>query len=219
MTQETGAVLLEPIQGEGGVRVPADDYLRKVRELCDSRGVVLIFDEVQTGLGRTGTFFAHEHSGITPDIITLAKGLGNGVPIGAMGCTEEVASGFSVGSHACTFGGNPLSSAAALATLTTLREENIVEHAAEIGAYMLDRLTKLAAQNACITEVRGKGLMIGVEMDRPVAPLVDTMIAAGIICGPAGPQVLRFVPPLIVEREHVDRMISILDTCLHGFSA
>lgn len=219
ITPETGAILLEPIQGEGGVRVPSEGYLAKVRELCNSHDILLIFDEVQTGLGRTGKLFAHEHSGVTPDIITLAKGLGNGVPIGAMGCTEEAASGFSVGSHACTFGGNPLSSAAALATLTTLRDEGVVEHAAEMGRYLFEKLTKLATKYTCIQEVRGKGLMLGVAMDRAVAPLVETMIAAGIICGPAGPNVLRFVPPLIVEREHIDRMISILETCLHDFGA
>lgn len=219
ITPETGAIMLEPIQGEGGVRVPAADFLPRVRELCASHGILLIFDEVQTGLGRTGKLFAHEHSGITPDIITLAKGLGNGVPIGAMGCTEEVSAGFTVGSHACTFGGNPLSSAAALATLTTLRDDKIVEHGAEMGAYLFERLNALATKHACIQEVRGKGLMIGIQMDRPVAPLVETMIAAGIICGPAGPTVLRFVPPLVIEREHIDRMISILETSLHEFES
>jgi acetylornithine/N-succinyldiaminopimelate aminotransferase len=219
ITPETGAIMLEPIQGEGGVRVPASDYLARVRALCDARSVLLIFDEVQTGLGRTGKLFAYEHSGITPDIMTLAKGLGNGIPIGALGCTEEVSTGFSVGSHACTFGGNPLSAAAALATLGALVEEKLVEHAAQMGSYIVEKLSGLRDKHVCIVEIRGKGLMIGVEMDRAIGPLVETMMAAGIICGPAGPNILRFVPPLIIQREHVDRMVSILDTSLHGFCA
>ncbi len=219
VTPETGAIMLEPIQGEGGVRVPSSEFLPNVRELCDRHGLILIFDEVQTGLGRTGKLWAYEHSGIRPDIITVAKGLGNGVPIGAMGCTEEISSGFSVGSHACTFGGNPLSSAAALATLNTIIEEKIVDNAREMGDYLRGKLKALAQKQSCILDVRGLGLMVGVEMDRPVAPLVETLIAAGIICGPAGPNVLRFVPPLIIAKEHVDRVVSILETCLHSFCA
>lgn len=214
LTPEVGAVLLEPIQGEGGVRVPSDDYLPQVRRLCDKTNTLLIFDEVQTGLGRTGRLFAYEHSGITPDIITLAKGLGNGVPIGAMGCTEEAAKGFAVGSHACTFGGNPLCAAAAVATIGELTVPGFLERAAEMGEYFMSRLAELAARHAAIVEVRGKGLMIGVELERPVAPVVDRMIDAGIVCGPAGPNVLRFVPPLIVTQNDVDRAVSALDGAL-----
>lgn len=214
ITPETGAVLLEPIQGEGGVVIPDDAYLRQVRALCDARNVLLIFDEVQTGLGRTGVLFAHQHYGVTPDVMTLAKGLANGVPMGAMGCTEEVSSGFSVSSHACTFGGNPLSSAAALATLRVLLEPGFIENAAAVGAHCLDRLRALADKYDAIVEVRGKGLMIGVEMKGPVKGLIDKMADAGVICGSAGPNVLRFLPPLIVTIEDVDHVVSLLDAFL-----
>jgi len=214
LTPAVGAVLLEPIQGEGGVRVPDDAYLAKVRDLCDQREVLLILDEVQTGLGRTGKLFAQEHYGIAPDIMTLAKGLANGVPIGAMGCTQEVSSGFGPGSHACTFGGNPLSCAAAVATLTALLEPGFIENAAAVGGHFFERLGGLARKHAGIVEVRGKGLMIGVEMAEPVTGLIDNMLEASVICGPAGPNVLRFLPPLIVTTDDVDRVISLLDTFL-----
>ncbi len=216
LTPHVGAILVEPIQGEGGVRVPSDDYLKRLRELCDRRGVLLILDEVQTGLGRTGKLFAYEHSGITPDIMTLAKGLGNGVPIGALGCTEEVATGFGVGSHACTFGGNPLSTAAALATLTILLEPGFLEHVQRVSAHFLAGLKRVAEKRDGIVEVRGKGLMIGVELDGPAAQVVDRMLDEGIICGPAGPNVVRFVPPLIVTLEEVDRVVEAFDAALGG---
>ena len=214
ITPEVGAILLEPIQGEGGVRVPSAEYWHQVRRLCDDKNVLLILDEVQTGLGRTGTLFAHQGYGITPDIMTLAKGLGNGVPIGAMGCTDLVSSGFEPGSHACTFGGNPLSAAAAVATIRALTAPGFLEKAAESGAYLFERLAEVAREFESVVEVRGKGLMAGIEFNQPVAPLVGNLIEAGIICGPAGPNVLRFLPPLIVEKEHIDRMVSLLKACL-----
>ena len=214
LTPDVGLVLLEPIQGEGGVRVPADDYLRQVRGLCDHRNVLLMLDEVQTGLGRTGKLFAHEHYGITPDIMTLAKGLGNGVPIGAMGCTEEAASGFGVGSHACTFGGNPLSTAAAVATMNVLTQPGFIDAAAAMGAYLFERLAPLADKHEGIVEVRGRGLMVGIEMKDAVGPVVDKMLESGVICGPAGPNVLRFIPPLIITKDDVDRVVTALDQTL-----
>ncbi len=214
LTPDVGAVLLEAVQGEGGVRVPKANYLAEARRLCDKHGALLILDEVQTGMGRTGRLFAHEHAGITPDIMTAAKALGNGVPIGAMGCTNAVSAGFSVGSHASTFGGNPLSSAAALATLTTLLEGGHIEHAAEIGAYFVQKLNALAARHKVIKDVRGLGLMIGVELTVAVTPVLEKMIASGVICGPAGTNVIRFVPPLIVTREQVDRVVQALDGAL-----
>lgn len=214
ITPDVGAILLEPIQGEGGVRVPGDDYLPAVRKLCDDKNILLILDEVQTGLGRTGTLFAYEASGIAPDIMTLAKGLGNGVPIGAMGCTDAVSSGFEPGSHACTFGGNPLSSAAAVATMRALTAPGFLESVGEKSAYLFEKLDAIARSCDSVVEVRGKGLMVGIEFDKPIAPLVANLIEAGIICGPAGPHVLRFLPPLIVEKEHIDRMISVLLVCL-----
>jgi acetylornithine/succinyldiaminopimelate/putrescine aminotransferase len=214
MTPDVGAVILEPIQGEGGVRVPSDDYLKRVRELCTEKKALLIFDEVQTGLGRTGKLFAYEHYGISPDIMTLAKGLGNGVPIGAMGCIEEVSSGFSPGAHACTFGGNPLSTAAAVATIKVLTRPGFIEKAAKVGEYFFGKLRALAAKYSKITEVRGKGLIIGVEMKEPVGPVVEKLLDAGIVCGSAGPNVLRFIPPLIVTQADVDRVVAALDAAL-----
>ncbi len=215
ITPETGAIILEPIQGEGGVRVPAPAYFMEVRQLCNRKNVLLILDEVQVGLGRTGTLFAHEHDRITPDIMTLAKGLGNGVPIGAMGCTEEVASGFGVGSHACTFGGNPLSTAAAVATISELTKEGFLDEVVQKGAYLFERLGALAAKYpGKIVEVRGRGLMAGIEMKDPVSDVVGKMIDGGVICGPAGPNVLRFIPPLIVTREQIDQAVDTLDTIL-----
>ena len=214
LTDETGLVLLEPIQGEGGVRVPDPGYLADVRALCTEKNILLAFDEVQTGLGRTGKLFAHEHERVTPDIITLAKGLGNGVPIGAMGCVEALAEGFAPGAHACTFGGNPLSAAAALATMKALTAPGFVDAAASVGGYFFSLLAGVAQDHASILQVRGRGLMIGVEFDRPVAPLIGAMLDAGIICGPAGPNVLRFLPPLVVDEKSVDCVIAVLTASL-----
>ncbi len=214
LTPEVGLVILEPIQGEGGVRVPGPGYLRGVRELCDKTGALLAFDEVQTGLGRTGTLFAHEHDGVTPDIMTLAKGLGNGVPIGAMGCTERVSAGFAPGSHACTFGGNPLSSAAAVATMEVLTEPGFIGAAAAKGERLFAALRALAANHPKVVEVRGRGLMAGVECTEAVAPAVSALLDAGIICGPAGPNVIRFLPPLIVSDGEIDRAAGTLDRVL-----
>jgi len=211
---ETGALLLEPIQGEGGVRMPPEDYWPQVRQLCDDAGILLILDEVQTGMGRTGTLFAHQGFHFTPDIMTLAKGLANGVPMGALGCTEAVAAGFAPGAHACTFGGNPLSSSAALATLRSLRAPGFLDRAAELGGRLFAALNDLHAGTASIKEVRGRGLMCGVEFDQPVAPLIEKLLEAGIVCGPAGPQVLRFLPPLILTQEDIDRVMAALQKCL-----
>lgn len=213
ITPRTGAVMLEPIQGEGGVRVPDEDYLHAVRALCDRHGLLLILDEVQTGMGRTGHLFAHQAVGVIPDIMTLAKGLANGVPMGALGCTEEVAQGFSPGSHASTFGGNPLSSAAALAVLETMTAPGFLEGVREIAAWLRGRLEQFVAKHPKAVEVRGAGLMLGVEFGEAVAPLLGNLQDAGIICGPAGPNVLRLLPPLILTREQVDRFVPVLDAC------
>ncbi len=214
ITLEVGAVMIEPIQGEGGVRMPEPGYLQAVRTMCNEKNVLLILDEVQTGLGRTGTLFAHQACGFTPDIMTLAKGLANGVPIGAMGCTDEAAQGFGPGMHACTFGGNPLSTAAALATLRALTEPGFIEHAAQVGDYFFHLLNTLAADHASIVNIRGKGLMVGVEFKEAVAPLIGKLLDAGIICGPAGPNVLRFLPPLIITSNQVEQVVSRLAACL-----
>jgi acetylornithine/N-succinyldiaminopimelate aminotransferase len=214
ITPQVGLVILEPVQGEGGVRLPSKGYLPAVRQLCTEKNVLLSFDEVQTGLGRTGTLFAYEHETVIPDIITLAKGLGNGVPIGAMGCSDAISQGFAPGAHACTFGGNPLSAAAAVATLETLTAPGLIEKAAETGAYLMRRLVEVSQECKSILEVRGRGLMIGIEFDREVAPLVAAMHDAGILCGVAGPRVLRFLPPLIIEQSAVDCVIATLEASL-----
>jgi len=209
----TAAVLLEPIQGEGGVRVPSEGYLRRVRELCDVRGALLVLDEVQTGVGRTGTFLACEHDGVKPDICTLAKGLGSGVPIGAVLATEAVARSFGPGTHASTFGGNPLVCAAALATVRTLLHDRILEHTRKVGAYLLGRLRELTEGNPGVAAVRGRGLLIGIELaeGRKAADLVSALMDRGFLTGTAGERVLRLAPPLIVEPEEIDALLSALE--------
>lgn len=214
LTPQVGAILLEPIQGEGGVRPASPEYLRGVRSLCDEHEILLILDEVQTGMGRTGRLFAHEHAGITPDIMAIAKALGNGMPIGAMGCTDKVAAGFPVGSHASTFGGNPVCTAAAKAVLETMLEPGFLDHVLKTGSYFMGRLGELAKKHRSILEVRGLGLMIGVELKQAAAPIVQKMLEFGIVCGPAGPNVLRFVPPLIITTSEVDRVAAALDHAL-----
>ncbi|HOK10141.1 MAG TPA: aspartate aminotransferase family protein [Candidatus Hydrogenedens sp.] len=214
LSPATGAILLEPIQGEGGIRMPSPNYLKEVREICNKHQVLLIFDEVQTGLGRTGYMFAHQAFDVTPDIMTLAKGLANGVPIGAMGCTEEIAQGFSPGAHACTFGGNPLSTATALAVVEELSNPTFLENVRALGKCFITGLSKIAEVHRKIKEVRGQGLMIGVEFDEPVNPLINQMFSRGFICGSAGPHVLRFLPPLIVEQQELTQALHALEQSL-----
>ncbi len=210
----TAALIVEPIQGEGGVIVPDDDYLPGLRKLCDASGVLLILDEVQTGVGRTGTLWAYEHSGIEPDVMTLAKALANGVPIGAMLTREEVARALGPGTHGSTFGGTPFVTSVALATLQTVLGEKIPERAARMGRRLMDGLRRLAQGPVGIREVRGRGLLIGVELDRPVSPILDACRNAGLLVLSAGENVLRLVPPLIVEEDHCDRALEIVDTAL-----
>ncbi|GAB4281399.1 MAG: acetylornithine transaminase [Deferrisomatales bacterium] len=208
----TAAVLLEPIQGEGGVRVPSPDYLRRVRELCDARGTLLVFDEVQTGVGRTGTFLAGEHDGVAPDIATLAKGLGGGVAIGAVLATDAVARSFGPGSHASTFGGNPLATAAALAAVDTVLSDGILDHCRRMGTYFLERLRALTRGHPAVAAVRGRGLLLGVELGggRKAVELVRALLDRGFLAGTAGEGVLRFAPPLIVERPEIDALLAAL---------
>lgn len=219
MSDKTCAVMLETIQGEGGVYPPKGDYLKRVRELCDRHQALLILDEIQAGIGRSGKFFAYENYGIKPDIVTLAKGLAGGVPIGAFVVTEKVAQAFKPGDHGTTFGGNPLACAAANVVLDTVPQQKFLDHVVEIGNYFKGRLIDLQHKYpSLITEVRGEGLILGAELSSSnkktgVEIVVGCMERGAIINCTAG-KVLRFVPPLIIEKNHVDEVIDILDGVL-----
>lgn len=208
------AVMLEPIQGEGGVVVPDADYLKGVKALCRDREALLIFDEVQVGMGRTGRLFAHEHCGITPDIMTLAKALGNGLPIGAMLAIEELSNAFGAGSHATTFGGTPLVTAVSKAVVTSLLEDGWIDHCRVVGDYFKERLEELAKKYDFIKEVRGQGLILGVEMMIPGAAVVKTMMEKGFLINCTQEKILRFIPPLIVEKEEIDLLVETLENVL-----
>lgn len=215
VTPNTCAIMLEPVQGEGGVIVPTDNYLRKVKELCEKHGLLLIFDEVQTGVGRTGKTFGYEHFGVEPDIFTLAKGLGGGVPIGAMLAKDKVAATFVPGDHASTFGGNPLVCAAALATAETIINENLVENAHLVGEYFMARLREIGSKYPFFKEVRGLGLLIGMELTIPGREIVSRCMEQGLIINCTANTVLRFVPPINITTRHVDAALETLDCVLN----
>lgn len=205
------AVMMEPIQGEGGVRVPDADYLGQVRQLCDEAGILLIFDEIQTGMGRTGRLFAYEHSGVAPDIMSLAKALGNGLPIGAMLAREQVAEAFGPGAHASTFGGTPVVTAAALAVLEVFERDGVVERCATAGAYFKNRLGELKRNHGVVEDVRGEGLLLGMKLKTDGAAIVDACMQRGFLINCIQDRILRFVPPLIVETGEIDALIDCLD--------
>ncbi|CAG0969410.1 acetylornithine/N-succinyldiaminopimelate aminotransferase [Geobacteraceae bacterium] len=214
VTPQTCAVMLEPIQGEGGVVVPSADYFRKVREICDRHGLLLIFDEVQVGIGRTGKLFAHEHFDVVPDIMTLAKALAGGAPIGAMLAKDEIAASFSPGTHGSTFGGNPLVTAAGVAAIRAVLEEGLLNRAEEMGEYLTGELERLKEKYSFITDVRGIGLMIGMELSVPAGDIVVKGLERGVLLNVAQDRVLRFVPPLVVSKQEVNEMIAVLDGIL-----
>lgn len=219
MSDKTCAVMLEAIQGEGGVHVPDPDYLPKVRALCDKYNAVLIFDEVQCGMGRTGTFFGCQQFGVKPDIVTLAKGLAGGVPIGAFMATDKVANAFHAGDHGSTFGGNPLACAAACVVLDALIDGNLMENAKEIGAYLQSKFEKYKAKYPnLIKEVRGRGLILGMELTRPGREIANECLDYGAIINCTAGNVLRFVPPLNITKAHVDELISVLDKVLPKYA-
>jgi acetylornithine/N-succinyldiaminopimelate aminotransferase len=202
--------MLEPIQGEGGVNVPDDDYLKKVEDWCHQKGILFILDEVQTGIGRTGTLFAYEQYNVEPDIMTLAKGLGSGVPIGAF-LAKEKASVFTPGEHGTTFGGNPLVCAAAYATLKYIIDNDIPEKVNRVGKYFMTELETLKQQFDFITEVRGKGLLIAMEFDREIAQDVTmSCLNKGLLINKLKPNAIRFIPPLIITEKEVDEAVNIL---------
>ena len=201
------AVLVEPIQGEGGVRIPPPDYLQNIRALCDAQGWLMMLDEIQTGMGRTGRLFAFQHSGITPDVMTLAKALGNGVPIGACLAAGEAAELFGPGNHGSTFGGNPLASAAALSVVETMTATRLWEQAARLGEHLLAGLGSSLGQQAGVVEIRGVGAMIGIELDRACSELVGRALDKGLLINVTADSVIRLLPPLVMNTEEADQLI------------
>ena len=208
---DTCAVMLEPIQGEGGVRCPGDKYLQTVRKICDDTGTLLIFDEIQTGMGRTGQLFAYQYYGIEPDIMTLAKALANGLPIGAMLAREKIAESFSAGSHASTFGGTPIVTAAALAACRTLMEDRVIENGRVVGSYFKEKLFELKDRHAIIEDVRGLGLLLGIKLKIDGMPIVKQCLQDGFLINCIQDRILRFIPPLIISEEEIDLLIKCLD--------
>lgn len=212
ITPQTCAILLEPIQGEGGVFPLDQDYMQQVRALCDENDILLIFDEVQTGIGRTGKFFGYQHFQVEPDIMTLAKGLGAGIPIGAVCAKDFVAKAFEQGDHGSTFGGNPLACHVAHTVLTTILEEKLCDHAALMGSYLSEQLAKLKEKYAFIVDIRGKGLMAGIELDMPEgAKINERCFQRGCLIGNIGMYILRVVPPLIIGKPEIDLLVHTLD--------
>ena len=214
VSDRTCGVMVEPIQGEGGVVIPAPGYLSGIRKICDERNLLMIVDEVQTGIGRTGTLFACEQEEVVPDMITLAKALGNGFPIGALLAAKEVAAAFIPASHGSTFGGNPLATAAGIATLETILDEGILDNCSRVGAYFLDRLEELKDKNPRVSVVRGRGLILAIELTVPGADFVLECIKKGLLINCTGGNVLRFVPPLVLTTKDVDTAIGILSEVL-----
>ena len=213
VNKNTCAVLLEPIQGEGGVNCPDADYLKKVRTVCDEHGLLLIFDEVQVGMGRTGKLFAYQHYGVEPDIMTLAKALAGGLPAGAMLAKKHVAESFSPGSHASTFGGNPVCMAAGVAVMKTLLQGTVLENCCSMGAYFMHGLESLKQRfPSIIKTVRGKGLIVGMELTIEGKEIVSTCLKQGIIINCTLDKILRFLPPLIVKKQEIDRCLKMLES-------
>jgi acetylornithine aminotransferase len=211
------AILVEPIQGEGGINVPSEDYLGRLRELCDRRGWLLMLDEIQTGMGRTGALFSYQSNGILPDVVTLAKGLGNGFPIGACLARGEAARVLGPGTHGSTFGGSPLASRVALAVIETLQGERLAERASRMGTYLLGELAQALGDIEGVVEVRGRGLMIGIELDRPCGDLVVRALEEGLLINVTAERVVRLLPPLILEQAEADLLLAQLTGLIRGF--
>lgn len=209
------AVLVEPIQGEGGVNMPAADYLNRIRSLCDQHNLLMMLDEIQTGIGRTGKFLAYQHNAILPDVCTLAKALGNGVPIGACLARGKAATVLTAGNHGSTFGGNPLACSAALAVLATLDAENLIEQAAAKGAAIYRGFVEQLQGNAHVVDIRHKGMMIGIELDRPCTELVQAALQQGLLINVTGEKNIRLLPPLIMDDQQIARLLEILVPLIH----
>jgi acetylornithine/N-succinyldiaminopimelate aminotransferase len=217
--QDVVAVLVEPLQGEGGVNVAAADFLVELRNICDEFGLLMMLDEVQTGIARTGTWFAFQHSGVMPDVMALAKGLGAGVPIGACLARGAAADVFKPGNHGSTFGGNPLACAAALATLEAVQQQSLRENAEKVGAYLRSGLKEMLADAAGVMDIRGQGLMIGIELDRPCGDIVAKMRERGFLVNVTADKVIRLVPPLIFSQSNADELMPALVEEIKAFLA
>jgi acetylornithine/N-succinyldiaminopimelate aminotransferase len=213
-SDEVAAVMVEPIQGEGGINLATNEYLQTIRRLCDEKGALLIFDEVTTGIGRTGKWFAYQHFDVEPDIMTMAKALGGGVPIGAMMAREEVATSLVPGKHASTFGGSALVCAAAIAVIEAIEDENLIENASQLGRYTIEKLKQLKQKHSIIDSVRGVGLMIGVQLNGPGAEIVNKCLENGLRINCTQGTVLRFMAPMIATKEQIDQAVDILDGVL-----
>jgi acetylornithine/N-succinyldiaminopimelate aminotransferase len=213
-TDDVAAVMIEPIQGEGGINVATEEYMAAIRQLCDKNQAVMILDEVQTGIGRTGKWFGYQHYDVQPDIITMAKALGGGVAIGAMMAKPLVAASLAPGTHASTFGGNCLACAAGIAVIEAIEEENLLENAAKMGQYAADKLNQLKNKHRIIDHIRGKGLMIGIQLKKPGAEIVNKCLDAGLRINCTQETVLRFMPPMNVTAKQIDEAVNILDNVL-----
>jgi len=210
------AILVEPVQGEGGVNIPASDYLNRIRSLCDQHGLLMMLDEIQTGVGRTGKFFAYQHNAIMPDVCTLAKALGNGVPIGACLARGKAAQLFTAGSHGSTFGGNPLACSAALAVLETLDSENLIDQVEQKGAAISAGFSNRLAGNSHVVDIRHKGLMIGIELDAPCAELVKSALEQGLLINVTSEKTIRLLPPLIIDDQQIDQLVETLSALIQA---
>lgn len=215
VTDKTCAILFETVQGEGGIYPATEEFMRRVRELCDERDILMILDEIQCGMGRTGIMYAWQKFGVKPDVMTTAKALGCGVPVGAFLMTEKVgAHSLAAGDHGTTYGGNPLACAAICKVIELFEKENVLSNVNRTGAYLVSRLDELAAEFACVRERRGVGLLQGLVFDRPVGDIIKRAMDKGLVLINAGTDIIRFVPPLIIKEEHVDEMTAILRTCI-----
>jgi acetylornithine/LysW-gamma-L-lysine aminotransferase len=214
ITEHTAAIIAEPIRGEGGIRLPKNGFLQGLREICDEKSILLILDEVQTGFGRTGKMFACEHWDVTPDIMCLAKSVAGGLPLGVTFAKENIMASFKIGEHSTTFSGNPLICAAACAAIDVMVEEKLPERAAKLGKYFKERLEELQAKHKIVRDVRGLGLMIGMELKFDVLNILLKSINNGVLILDAGRTILRFLPPLVIEKKHIDRVVTVLDAIL-----
>ncbi|PLY17183.1 MAG: acetylornithine transaminase [Sedimenticola sp.] len=216
-SHSTVAVLVEPVQGEGGINIPQEDYLNEIRAICDEYDWLIMLDEIQTGMGRSGRMFAYQHTGIHPDVITLAKGLGNGVPIGACLAKGKAAETFGPGNHGSTFGGNPLACAAALTVIRTLEDQGLTQRAEQLGAKLLTDFADKLQDVTGIEEIRGLGLLIGIELDRPCQALVTQALEQGLLINVTAEKVIRLLPPLIMSDEEADHLVNALTTLIKSF--